>query len=102
MGIQVKDYIKRVYCWFSKQFTFTNIIVVGLLYKSTGWIDQSYALAWAGKTEIAESLSKIVVTDIIAVFIVAGTKALFENLSKNNNWPDKPSLGTKPITERDC
>lgn len=49
----------------------------------------SYILAYIGRTEIAETLSKTVVTEIVAVTTVYALKALFENLSKNNTWPDK-------------
>jgi len=64
-------------------------VVVIILYKCCGWIDQSYALAWAGQTEIAETLSKVIAAEIVAVVVVALLKSLTENLSKNNQWPDK-------------
>lgn len=54
------------------------------------WVWCSYLLAWRGRAEIAESLSKAAVTEIIGVVLVYAAKSLFENLSEHNNWPDKP------------
>ena len=46
-------------------------------------------LAYLGRTEIAESLSQVALTEIIGVVLAYAIKSLVENLSKNNNWPDK-------------
>lgn len=54
------------------------------------WVWCSYLLAWCGRDDIAENLSKAAVTEIIGVVLVYALKSLFENLSKNNAWPDKP------------
>lgn len=43
----------------------------------------SYVLAWFGKIEIAESLSKTIATSIIAVVIGYLAKSVIENISKN-------------------
>ncbi|MDO4562228.1 MAG: hypothetical protein Q4C12_00180 [Clostridia bacterium] len=43
----------------------------------------SYALAWFGRTDIAETLSKTIVTSVIAVVIGYLTKSVIENISKN-------------------
>ena len=53
-----------------------------------GWI-QSYELAWAGYVEIASDLSRTALTELLGVALMYSVKALFEQLSKNNNWPDK-------------
>ena len=37
----------------------------------------------------AEALSQVALKEIIGVVLIYGLKALFENLSKNNSWPDK-------------
>lgn len=58
--------------------------------QSTIWIYLSYYLALLGMNEIAENLSKTIVVEIIGIIAVYSCKSLFENLSKNNNWPDKP------------
>jgi hypothetical protein len=55
------------------------------------WVWCSYILAWCGRDEIAESLSKVAITEIIGVVLVYCLKSLFENISKNNAWPDRPS-----------
>ena len=70
--------------------TFSKIIVAFLLLNGTIWIYMSYYLAWLGRTDIAETLSKAVVIEILGVMLVYALKSLCENLSKNNNWPDKP------------
>ena len=45
----------------------------------------TYILAWFGKTEIAESLSKTIATSIIAVVVGYLAKSVIENLSKYTN-----------------
>lgn len=53
------------------------------------WVWCSYLLAYLGRAEIAESLSKVALTEIIGVVLTYAIKSLMENLSKNNKWPDK-------------
>ncbi|MCC8123356.1 MAG: hypothetical protein LIO58_07435, partial [Oscillospiraceae bacterium] len=53
------------------------------------WVWCSYLLAYLGRTEIAESLSKVAITEIIGVVLVYCLKSLVENISKHNTWPDK-------------
>lgn len=53
------------------------------------WVWCSYLLAYLGRTEIAESLSQVSLTEIVAVVLAYAIKSVVENLSKNNNWPDK-------------
>lgn len=43
----------------------------------------SYVLAWFGKVEIAEALSKTIATSIIAVVVGYLAKSVIENISKN-------------------
>lgn len=59
------------------------------LLNGCGWVWCSYLLAYLGREQIAENLSQVAVKEIIAAFVVYGGKALVENLSKNNIWPDK-------------
>lgn len=54
------------------------------------WVWCSYVLAWCGRTQIAESLSQVAITEILGVVLVYALKSLLENLSKHNTWPDKP------------
>ena len=59
------------------------------------WVWCSYILAFLDKMQIAESLSQVAVTQIIGVVLAYAIKSAIENLSKNNNWPDKPP--TTPV-----
>ena len=79
-----------------KQCSFTKLVVGWLLLNGTAWIWCSYFLAYTGREEIAETLSKTVVVEIIGVIAVYSLKALFENISKNNNWPDKTKKEEEP------
>lgn len=56
-----------------------------------GWVWCSYLLAYLGRSEIAQSLSQVALTEIVAVVLAYSLKSAVENLSKNNAWPDKPA-----------
>lgn len=45
----------------------------------------SYVLAWFGKTEIAEALSKTIATSVIAVVVGYLAKSVLENISKHTD-----------------
>lgn len=75
---------------------FQKILVVWLVYKGVYWVDQSYALAWAGHNEIASDLSQKALIELLGVALLYSAKSLFENLSKHNNWPDKKKEQTYP------
>jgi hypothetical protein len=90
---------KPITAWFGKQMTYTKILLAFLTYKCVGWIDQSYALAWADKPEIAESLSREVMIAGVGVLIGYMAKSVFESMSENNAWPDKPANTGE---QRDC
>ena len=79
--------------------SFTKIAVMFMLINSTVWMYLSYYLAYLGRTQIAENLSEKVVIEILGVILVYSLKAGVENISKNNNWPDKI---IKPNITRDC
>ena len=57
------------------------------------WVWCSYLLSYLGRAEIAESLSQVALTEIVAVVLAYAIKSVVENLSKNNNWPDKGGKG---------
>lgn len=82
--------VETVKKWVAKQLTFTKILVVFLVYKGCTWIDQSYQLAWAGKDEIAESLSERALIEILGIAMLYAIKATITGLSEYNTWPDKP------------
>ena len=73
-------------------------IVWACLINGFAWVWCSYLLAFLDHAEIAESLSQVALTEIIGVVLIYCLKSLFENLSKNNTWPDKP----KTTTEEEC
>lgn len=59
------------------------------LFNGIAWVWCSYILAALDKVQIAESLSQVAVTEIVGVVLAYALKSVIENLSKNNNWPDK-------------
>lgn len=67
-------------------------IVWACLINGFAWVWCSYLLAYLGREQIAETLSQVAITEIIGVVLVYCIKALFENLSKNNVWPDKVKM----------
>lgn len=75
-----------------KKWTTMKVIVLFCLLNGFAWVWCSYILAWQGREQIAESLSQVALTEIIGVVLVYAVKSVFENLSKNNSWPDKPGL----------
>ena len=77
----------------------TKLLVWCCLGNGIAWVWCSYLLAYLGRDEIAESLSKVAITEIIAVILVYALKSLTENLSRHNSWPDKPA---KKNTQQDC
>lgn len=72
-----------------KSLDFSKIIVLWILANATGWVWCSYMLAYLGAEEIAETLSRYVAVEIIATLATYSIKAGIENLSKNNQWPDR-------------
>lgn len=71
-----------------KQQTMKKLVWFCLV-NGVAWVWCSYLLAYLGRAQIAESLSKVAVTEIVGVILAYALKSLFENLSKNNEWPDK-------------
>lgn len=68
--------------------TMKKIVWVCLI-NGFAWVWCSYILAAMDKVQIAESLSEVAVREIIGVVLTYGIKSVLENLSKNNDWPDK-------------
>lgn len=85
----------------SKKTTTKSIVWISL-FNGIAWVWCSYILAWLGKAEIAESLSKVAITEIIGVVLVYCLKSLFENISKNNQWPDKSPKNDLMNNTPDC
>jgi hypothetical protein len=93
-----------------KDVTFSKWIIRVALVQGFMMMWASYALALIGRVQIAETLSKTVAVEIVAVVLGYYLKAGAENLSKNNQWPDKggipidctdkPSDTVQPDSER--
>lgn len=62
----------------------TKMLVWWFSIHSTIWVYASYILAFLGRDDIAESLSRVIVTEIIAVILGYMLKAVVENIFKNN------------------
>lgn len=73
-----------------KKWETMKMVVWVCLANGFAWVWCSYILAFLDKTQIAESLSQVAVTQIIGVVLAYAIKSAIENLSKNNSWPDKP------------
>lgn len=72
-----------------KQTATTKKLVWFCLMNGVAWVWCSYLLAYLGRTQIAESLSKTAVTEILGVILAYCLKSLFENISQHNDWPDR-------------
>ena len=73
------------------KFEMTKLVIWVCLVNGIAWVWMSYYLAFQEKTQIAEGLSQVAVTEIIGVVLAYCIKSAVENLSKNNRWPDKCS-----------
>lgn len=81
-----------------KPFTTMKWVVLFSLLNGYAWVWCSYILAFMDKYTIAEQLSQVAITEIIGVVLVYALKSLIENLSKNNQWPDKPAQKDEAAT----
>lgn len=66
--------------------TTTKQLVWWLIIHSTIWINATYALAFLGREDIAESLSKVIVTEIIGTVFLYIVSKTVENVFKNNEF----------------
>ncbi len=65
---------------------------------STVWVYLTYLLAYIGGEEIAESLSRVIVTEIIAVLLLYIVSKTVENVFKYNDFS---GVKKKNKTKRD-
>lgn len=79
-----------------------KLVVWFCLANGVAWVWCSYLLAYLGRADIAENLSKVALTEIVAVVLTYALKSLCENLSKNNTWPDKTKESTAKNTTPDA
>lgn len=61
-----------------KQRTTTKCVVWACLINGFAWVWASYILAYLGRTEIAESLSTVALTEIVSVVLTYSIKSLLE------------------------
>lgn len=66
--------------------TTTKQVVWWMLINGTVWIYLSYILAYLGRDDIAESLSRVVAADIIGTVGFYCLKSTVENVFKNNEF----------------
>lgn len=69
--------------------TFSHAIVTWLIVNGTCVLWGVLYLAVTGAEQIAETLGRYVVTELLGTVAVALAKNTVENISKNNSWPDK-------------
>ena len=66
--------------------TTTKQLVWWLIVHSTVWIYATYILAFLGREDIAESLSKIIATEIIGTMMLYIVSKTVENVFKHNEF----------------
>lgn len=69
--------------WFEST---TKVLVWWFAIHSTAWVYLTYILAWSGGEQIAESLSRVIVTEIIAVLLLYIVSKTVENVYKYNDF----------------
>ena len=75
--------------------TYSHVIVSWLIVNGTCALWGVLYLAAVGAEQIAETLGRYVVTELLGTVGFALAKATVENLSKNNSWPDKASKSSE-------
>ncbi len=75
--------------------TYSHVIVSWLIVNGTCVLWGVLYLAAVGAEQIAETLGRYVVTELLGTVGFALAKATVENLSKNNSWPDKASKSSE-------
>ena len=82
--------------------TYWKRIMTVIVYNAIGWVWCSYVLAWFGRPEIADELSKTALSAILGVVVAYAVKSTSENISKNGfvgkrsavNYDVKPDTWT--------
>ena len=72
------------------KLTVSHIIVLWLIVNGTCVLWGVLYLAATGAEQIAETLGRYVVTELLGTIGFFLAKSTVENLSINNSWPDKP------------
>lgn len=84
-----------------KTLTYMKRIVMFILINAVLWVWCSYALAFLGRYEIAESLSETAVTSVIATILTYGIKSTVEKISEYG-FVGKIKNEKKKNTKKDC
>lgn len=69
--------------------SFMKILVLLVVCHGLICITLSYILAFLGASDVVESLSSTMVTEVIAPVTIYGVTKTIENVSKYNNWIEK-------------
>lgn len=69
--------------------SFMKILVLIVVIHGLVCITLSYILAFLGASDVVESLSSTMVTEVIAPVTIYGITKTVENVSKYNNWIEK-------------
>lgn len=69
--------------------SFMKILVSVIVIHGLVCITMSYILAFMGYSEVVESLSSTMVSEVIAPVVVYGITKTIENVSKYNDWIDR-------------
>ena len=78
--------------------SFMKILVLIVVVHGLVCITLSYILAFLGASDVVESLSSTMVTEVIAPVTIYGITKTIENVSKYNDWIDR---FTKKEDEKD-
>lgn len=73
--------------------SFMKILVFVVVLHGLVCISLSYILAFMGYSEVVESLSSTMVSEVIAPVTIYGITKTIENVSKYNDWVDR--IGNK-------
>lgn len=77
--------------------SFSHIIVAWLVVNGTCLLWGVMYLAATGADNIAETLGRYVVAELLGTVGGSLVKSMVENLSQNNNWPDKKDTGVRDL-----
>ena len=78
-----------------KTINFIKIITIIIISHGLICITMSYILAWMGKTDVLETLSGVLASEIVAPVITYGTTKTIENIFEKNKtkWSEPINQG---------
>lgn len=79
------------------KMVFSHILVAWLIVNGTCLLWGVMYLAVTSHENIAETLGRYIVTELLGTIGVSLAKSTFENLSKNNSWPDKSNCEIRDL-----